>query len=213
MLKIDDALTAILAGVQEANRKYLEMSGGASLHEYGVEPLISATVAECLYNFNGKKQFVTLETTFWELIKWSFCGEGADDIYEDSDGQRVDVAYWNRNDLPEGVVEIKRHFSFSNCSSDIEKISGLLLRADTQQGGTLKWGAIAAMKERTNQSTKPKEKTLNDFLSKCEEEFQDFLFTGRCEEVLIDGNSATVKRRKDLKGFESYAVLFRRKRQ
>ncbi|MBF2713361.1 hypothetical protein [Agrobacterium vitis] len=216
MLKIDDAIGLIIDGTHEANRKYLRMSGGATVHEYGIEPLISATIAETLYNSGaqrGEECFVTLETTCWELVKWSLGGEVEDSVYKDSDGQRGDVVYWNRHNLPEGVVEVKRHFSFSNCEDDIRKISSLLSRLDTQEEGTLKWGAVASMRETTNTSTKDKKAVLKDFLSKCEEKFPDFTFKGRCEEVEVEADSAVKKRRPELTAFQAYAVLFRRKKE
>lgn len=216
MLKIDDAIDQIIAGAQEANRRYLQIAGGATVHEYGVEPFISARIAETLHESSVKRGelcFATLETTFWELVDWSLRGDAIGERYVENDGQRADIAYWNRHNLPEGVIEVKREFSFSNCESDIRKITALISRLTNHGRSTLKWGAVVATREKTEKSMKDKKEVLTAFLEKCEERFPDFTFKGRCSEVDVEPGSLVTVRRPELVAFQAYAVLFRRKKE
>ncbi|WP_279480610.1 hypothetical protein [Aureimonas sp. SK2] len=224
-MTLSETLDAIIDGAHAANDQFLTLSAGASVHEYGIEPLVSSTIATRLWkamNANEgevpanrpeiTKFRVTLETPFWEIADAAGSRRAGRPVARFSQSERVDIVAWNGNHRPIGVVEVKRSFSFSTMRKDMERIYHLLKKHSSLGGGTLKWGAVVGLRKVAGESPKLPNDVLKNFLGKFDQsgEFSSLNRSGRfrsqrlTEPYDYDG--------KKFWGFDAFAVIFRMKR-
>ena len=219
---LENAHAAIINGVDNANRIFLTISGGSTIRDYGVEPLISSQVAiELWKRSNGKKDIfdlknreaefnVTLETSFREISEFSSSEKRGRKNLNFTDAQKADVVLWDSMRGPVGVVEIKRHFVFSNISNDLERITYLLEKHGKLKGGSMRWGAVAGMREVLPSRIKESEQIAYETCVECESAYKNFNFSAKHKlEMLpepIEYNGGQV-----LDGLASFAIIIRPK--
>ena len=178
-LTLDRVHAAIVDGVSVANSLFLTMSGGSSVRDYGVEPLISAQIAMSLWKIaNARDKIplnesldtdynVTLESSFYEIAEWAGSERRGKKTQNFTDNQKADVVLWSRRNAPIGVVEVKRHFVFSNLSSDLDRIDHIISRHGARYGGSMRWGAVAGMRELLQGRRKEPEQIAEEACQAC----------------------------------------------
>ncbi|WP_206452943.1 hypothetical protein [Aurantimonas marina] len=219
-----DVHDTILEAVHKANNQYLTVSGGSSVRDYGIESLISAQIAlELWKKANGcsgeiplnrpsdKEYRVTLETSFREIADYAESERRGKRNSRFSENQKADVVFWSRGDKPIGVVEVKRQFGFSNLAEDLKRISYLLRRHGTKHGGSVRWAALAGMRELRSNARKAPSEIAREVEQKCADSAPNLNFSARyTEELLRDpieyGQGVWT-------GTASFAVLARLKRE
>lgn len=208
MLTRDESLSAIIEGVHDANKKYLEISGGWCVQDSGVESLVSSRVAESLFNSGVKKDgkcFVTLETSYQSITDGTRVKKvGRTPLLLDRN-QRADIVYWHKKDTPIGIVEIKRWFEYSGIEDDINRTARLVKDYGISCGGRLRWGAVASIRQLSERKRKDEKELLEDFLRKCRSSFSDLDFWGRSRiEEAEEGDKVD-----GFEGYCAFAVVFR----
>lgn len=215
LLTIDEAKNAVLDGVHAANKKYIKWSNGLDVFDSGVESLISANIAESIFSTIRDKDdegSISLETPFsmiWDFCKGKVSGRKPSII---RDTLRADVVYWDKNEIPRGVVEVKRRFEYSRLEDDITRSCKLIEKLGKNNDGLLKWAAVAGALPFKSNSMKEPNIILSDFLEKCGEKFDGYKFSGRTKRFELD-SPVELQDETQLFSYDAYVVLFRRKRE
>jgi hypothetical protein len=146
MLTLDNVAKIVTKAMLKANKTYWNMSDKMTLHDHGIEQVASYIIAQELRKAecrDGGTGWATLETSFKSLKEWSGANRkrGRLNSALDKNG-RVDVAFFDRNDALKGVVEVKRHLSYSNLAHDFARVRALLRAHGKRYDGTLRWGCV-----------------------------------------------------------------------
>ena len=135
---------AILNGVHSANIDYEEWSNGWWVTDSGVEGLVAASVARSLNEVLNADESLAMELPFSDIEEWSEAARPRGRKRASLTGRRrADIVVLDRNERPICVVEVKRYWDRTTCSSDLTRIRDLLLRCGEQRSGSLKRGFLA----------------------------------------------------------------------
>jgi hypothetical protein len=197
MLTRSEIQSTILESIISASEEYIEMSGGLTLHNSGIEQALSYSVGKAIWEAAKRKDnagYVTLETSFTDLENWSIAkgirGRRGESI---SHKGRVDIAYYDMNECLRGVIEMKRWLDYSNIEGDVKRVYQLLRRLDR---GTIKWACLSTPAFVWNKNDEiwrdPKGKVSAIKLKMQQnfpeiEVFEDFRTKNRPDEETIDG--------------------------
>lgn len=156
----------VLDAVSDADKQYYDMTGGMGVNDNGVEPFISAKIAQKLHRHSkkiGNEMWITLEEKFQWMLEYSNSETRGGLAGAYSGAKKVDVAAY-RNSKLLFVVEVKRGINFSTISDDIGRINYLLNRMG-RKSGSLKFGLMAGIARSMENKKCPKER-MNSTLEK-----------------------------------------------
>lgn len=187
-IRQDVIIEAVLDGIEEAEKRYEQWSGGASL-AYTAEHLISTFVAKSIMKVSGAK-FITVEQS---------C-KGAIDYYKRKGrlaratmpGGRIDVCLWWAKDLPRAAIEIKNNvYNYKGqCAADIDRIANLLMMSGT----TFQFGLFVFFSSMADGKIKTAKQKLEDkyrtILSRAQSAWGQSLRIGGTNRVHKYGNGA-----------------------
>lgn len=123
---------------------YSRWSNGMGAVYSGVEAFVSVKIAEQIHQdlYDSQKLFVTLEypiRRIMENAEQQFRGRKPRRL---NDNGRVDVVVWDKYNYPKVLIEVKRHLRWGSLVDDADRISLMMKRYGTQNGGTLAAGII-----------------------------------------------------------------------
>jgi len=172
VLTIQEVKEALSYGVSEANAQYIKWSGGLSVQDHGVENLMSSWMAKSLFDLGSKKDsqcYVTLETSFREIAEGA--GQKGPGRWPSRLNGRCDVVYYDRNGNATGLIEIKRWFGYSRQKNDIDRLTTMM-----EKCSSIKWSAVAAIRQRWQTTRDEASATLDKFIESAESDFGNFRF-------------------------------------
>lgn len=154
MLNEREVADSVLSGVLKANEKYERWSGGMSVAEAGIEPLLCVEVGRHLLDRGHTKHknneaLVTFETDAKSIV-------GLSDPQERKPGprraggifsgktKRLDIVYYRRSGHPVGTIEVKRQWNRQHARADFDRIHEMLDYAGLARKGKLRWGCCAS---------------------------------------------------------------------
>lgn len=168
-----EIIEAITAGFHGASTEYLDWSANQNIHDAGIEFMATASIARELIKkgrSNDRNAWIYLEMPFRDIEYFS-------DIESKKRGRprailqgnpRVDIAYFENPDKIKGVIEVKRHLSFSNLSVDFERVCALVEKYGRPHG-CLKFGCVVAIRP----IKKSQIKTIDDVAIEVKQEFKE----------------------------------------
>lgn len=123
---------------------YSRWSNGMGAVYSGVEAFVSVKIAEQIHQdlYDSQRLFVTLEYPTRAIIanaEIKFRGKKPRRL---DDNGRIDVVVWDKYNYPIALIEVKRHLRWGSLKEDADRISLLLKRYGTQNGGSLVAGLI-----------------------------------------------------------------------
>jgi hypothetical protein len=209
-LSNDEALKVITGAVIRANTDYAEMSGGLTLHDSGVEAYVSGRIACELCEAGrarGGKVYASLETSFEAIAEWSGAtgSIGAKPVSLRKKG-RVDVVYYDGDGDPAGIVEVKRHFSWSALRDDVDRITAILRRCGRKRSGSLRWGCVVGFHSDYEGSRKLIESRMESFTKRLAAEYPSVVSYCNISFENVPIGSRLTERK--LKSFHAPGVLF-----
>lgn len=155
--------------VEAADNLYYEMSGGVGVNDNGVEPFVSAYIAQMIHEnnkINGENIWISLEEKFGMMLDYSNSDNRGGFAKPHTKSSRVDVAVYE-NELISFVVEVKRGLRYRWIKNDIHRIDYLLdrLNSSASKKNKFKFGIIAGVATSFKNKKSPS-KRLHDIISK-----------------------------------------------
>ena len=136
--------SAILEGVQEANKQYEKWSRGLWVTDSGIEGHVVSTIAEKLHGLIAGKGSIEMEMPFGAIQEWSGAGRPRGrPRFTMNPRNRADIAILTKKWRPVCVIEVKRFWEEKKCLEDLERVRDLILRCGNQRNGSLKAGFLA----------------------------------------------------------------------
>ena len=143
MVGIKAIREAILEGVQTANVRYENWSGGWWLTDSGIEGHVVSTIAGKLHGQIGGNGYVVMELAFGDIREWSGAGRPRGRPRQTlSEGNRADIVILNKREHPIHVIEVKRVWSKEPCFEDLTRMRDLILGFGPEKGGSLRRGLL-----------------------------------------------------------------------
>jgi hypothetical protein len=178
MLKNWDITRAVLRGAVQASREYMKWTGGYTVHDHGVEAVVSRGVAAALFK-GAEDAYIALELSFDDLKKYSYKHIRRGRPRREFAGRpRMDVSLFNSAGVAIAVVEVKRQIAFSSSITDLRRISSVLHELSRARG-SIKIGCVVGIRERLYKQRKPIKSFISEFSKKVEAKFP----TLRCRGV------------------------------
>ena len=160
MLRIDEITDIVLKSTLKASSDYVDFSGDQTIHDFGVEFLISAQIARGIIRkargFKKREEaYVTLESPFRYIRKDARVSPRRGRPRKSFEGKsRVDLIYYDRRGRAVGVFEVKRHLSYANLEKDVCRIRDILSEVGRKKMGSVKFGCLASIREINNRQKK-----------------------------------------------------------
>jgi len=137
----------ICQAIKDANQIYENWSGGAWLHEYGVESLLAYQIAHSIYENTrdvAPLPYITLEEPFKTFITCCQAAQKPGPLPKILKGnRRADIVIWQNYMQPWGVVEVKRCWTDDLCCHDLERLQAIMERYGPENGGTISFCCLA----------------------------------------------------------------------
>ena len=157
-----EVVNCALAAAAEAASRYMEISGGKTIHDHAIETFISSKVAEAIYDKRKRHGgSVTLETSFGEIweVSGARLGRGPADVTKRA---RFDVCYYEKG-KPLAAIEVKKRFAAHKADRDIRKIEAAMRRLGPEFGGSLEFGIWLAVQRIGDKARTTAESQTNAF--------------------------------------------------
>jgi hypothetical protein len=188
MISQESIMEIIVNSSLSANEAYLKWSSGSTLFDYGVEALLSSSIARAIYKSQNNVN-ITLEESFSNIEYRNNPESNLENRQGDySTASKADVVVWRKDDRPLGVIELKRFFNYSNCKGDISRICHLLERNGLKNSGTLRWGAIAALRHFWTNSRSDTQEIVDEFKKNISELDEKYISKWRWQEKPVPKN-------------------------
>jgi hypothetical protein len=134
-----------MLGIQTGNKLSVQWSGNRTVQDQGSEYLLTVEIARSLFRAQTKKDgggFVYLEASPLEVLENSEVKRGRlpSDLRPYG---RIDVVLCDKKARPTALIEVKRYIG--SIAADARRIAAILRRCDRANGGTIRYGAIAAI--------------------------------------------------------------------
>ena len=169
MLTRAELTDSVLKGALNAARQYVEWSGGATIHDSGIEMFVSTEVAREIiarWHLKDERHWIRLEVPFnqvqMECVGTLRRGRRRK-LFEGK--PRVDVVYYSNRGSLRGAIEVKRSLSFHNLEKDIRRVLGLLQECGGDKG-CLRFGCVVGLREINDRRRKAAETVMGDILEK-----------------------------------------------
>ena len=135
--------TAIMEGVQTANRRYEAWSRGGWLTDSGAEGPAVAAVGEKLHGALAGEGAIDMQMPFAAILDRSAAPPGMGrPRFIESPHDRVDIVILDRKRRPVCAVEINRFWRDEECLADLERIRDLIVESG-HRNGSLSAGFVA----------------------------------------------------------------------
>jgi hypothetical protein len=144
-----DLINCMHTGVRRACSDYGDWSGGESIHDRGIESLITASIARAVaesWKMHSKTAYLSLETPFAEIAHNSFAETKRGALPKVLRGaRRADIALWSSDLAVTSVIEVKRQWVPKPCLHDLKRLGALIRQYGRHQKGRLGTGFLVTM--------------------------------------------------------------------
>jgi hypothetical protein len=209
MLVYDEIEKILSRSALTAYDRYIDWTGGDTVHDAGVESLITTRIAEKIVAAE-EGSYVVCDTPFLWLRRQGLKGHRRQRRGAREPG-RIGILLFNRRNQAIVAVEVKRSFVFSQIKGDIEKFRSLLLRHGHLKGGTLKACYSVSIRERSGSRPKSTQELVKATVQRVRK------LRGMTH-IIVKSSTSKLKRRRisyladgrrvHIEGFEAVLVRF-----
>ncbi|MCJ2126700.1 hypothetical protein [Methylobacterium sp. J-077] len=190
-----EMIDAIINGFHRASEEYLDWSSDQTIHDAGIEFMACANISRSIIEngrTGGRNAWIYLEMPFEKIELYSNIAVRKKGrpraILQGS--PRVDIAYFEGIGNIKGVVEVKRHLSYSNLSRNFERVCALMEKYGRPHG-CLRFGCVVAIRPIKSGQRKSSFEISADIKSEFEAKYDQNITVHVKEKILNEAEDIT----------------------